>query len=82
MCEKIWYPSEKIGNEKFIKLLTTKLHEYPSIHRSMLWANGDCIAWVEYFSTETIIEAIRSILSPTKAKDDRPSKSSKDKKIK
>ena len=56
--------------EKFIKSIVQKLYEYPSLHRSMLWANGDCIAWVEYFSTETIIEAIRSILSPTKAKDE------------
>jgi len=50
--------------EKFIKSVVNLLATYPSLHRSMLWDNGDCID----FSTSQIIEAIRSILSPTKAK--------------
>lgn len=54
--------------DEFINLVVQKLHSYPSTDCIVKDSKGDKYLCSFYYSEPTIKKAIRSILSPTKAK--------------
>lgn len=60
--------SDFMNVEWFIKTLVLKLYENPALHHTILDSNENKIGSYDYFTVDQIINATRSILSPTKAK--------------